>query len=152
MLASKRSLTKRAGSGAGSESISQRYGPRDPELYQNVTGPEHCILETVTSFLLFCSLQEESGFEDPDLCQNVFDKEYRNWNLCFDYFWDLSNLLKPLFYSFQTDPVVLPVNETRKPVPVFKDPVDPAEHQHAPLLPDPLLSHQGVQQVHNCPL
>jgi hypothetical protein len=33
---------ERAGSGAGSDS--KRYGSADPDPYQNVTDPEHCIL------------------------------------------------------------------------------------------------------------
>jgi hypothetical protein len=35
-------LTKRARSRSDSESVSQRYGPTDPDPYQNVTDPEHC--------------------------------------------------------------------------------------------------------------
>jgi hypothetical protein len=37
LLVSWRSLTKRAGSG----SVSQGYGSADPDLYQNVTDPQH---------------------------------------------------------------------------------------------------------------
>jgi hypothetical protein len=37
--ASKRSLTKIAGSASGY--ISQRHGPADPDPYQNVTEPQH---------------------------------------------------------------------------------------------------------------
>ncbi len=36
-----KSLTRTAGSGAGSESDSQRYGSADPDTYQNVTDPQH---------------------------------------------------------------------------------------------------------------
>ncbi len=39
LLVSWRSVTKRAGSGAGP--VSQRYGSEDPIPYQNVTDPEH---------------------------------------------------------------------------------------------------------------
>ncbi len=42
LLVSWRSLTKRAGSGAGS--ASQRYGSASPDPYQNVTDPEHRLL------------------------------------------------------------------------------------------------------------
>ncbi len=34
-------LTKRAGSGSGSEFFCQVYGSKDPDPYQNVTDPEH---------------------------------------------------------------------------------------------------------------
>ncbi len=44
MLASWRSMTKKAGSGSGSESISQRHGSPDPDPLQNVMDPEHCKL------------------------------------------------------------------------------------------------------------
>jgi hypothetical protein len=45
LLASWRSLTKRAGSGSASRSVSQKYRPEDPDPdpYQNVTDPEHCL-------------------------------------------------------------------------------------------------------------
>jgi hypothetical protein len=107
------------------------------------------ILETVTTFLLFLQSKVGKGLVlRIQICVETFLIRIIGTRMfALIYFLDLSNL----FYSFQTDPVVLPVDETRKPVPVFKDPVHPAEHQHAPLLPDPLLSHQGVQQVHNCP-
>ncbi len=36
-----------SGSGARSGSISQRYGSADP--YQNVTDPQHCFLQLITS-------------------------------------------------------------------------------------------------------
>jgi hypothetical protein len=36
-----RSLRKIAGYEAGSESVGQRYGSTDPDLYQNVKDPEH---------------------------------------------------------------------------------------------------------------
>ncbi len=44
MLASWRSMTKKAGSESGSESISQRHGSADPDPdpLQNVMDPEHC--------------------------------------------------------------------------------------------------------------
>jgi hypothetical protein len=42
-------LTKRAGSGAGSGTVSQWYGSSDPDPYQNVTGPQHCL--KVSKFL-----------------------------------------------------------------------------------------------------
>ncbi len=35
-----------AGSGAGSESISQRHVPADPDPYQNVTDPQHWFSDT----------------------------------------------------------------------------------------------------------
>jgi hypothetical protein len=38
-LASWKSMTKRAGSGAGS--VNQVYRAQDPDSYQNVTDPEH---------------------------------------------------------------------------------------------------------------
>jgi hypothetical protein len=40
LMASWRSLTKRAGSGSGTDS--QRYWSEDPDPYQNVTDPVHC--------------------------------------------------------------------------------------------------------------
>ncbi len=48
-LASWRSLTKRAGSGVGSESVSviQRYCSEDPDPYKNVTHLEHCLLTNI---------------------------------------------------------------------------------------------------------
>ena len=50
-------------------------------------------------------------------------------------------------FPFQTDSAVLPVNEARELVPMPEDPVYPAEYQYPALLPDPLLPHQGFQQV-----
>jgi hypothetical protein len=38
------SLTKISGSGDGSGFVSQMYGSADPDPYQNVTDPQHCIL------------------------------------------------------------------------------------------------------------
>ncbi len=40
---------KRSGSGAGSESVSQRCGSEDPDPYQNVMDPKHC--HKFTNFL-----------------------------------------------------------------------------------------------------
>ncbi len=44
-------MTKIAGSGSASGSISQRHGSADPDLdpdpYQNVMNPKHCIKDTV---------------------------------------------------------------------------------------------------------
>ncbi len=50
LLASWRSMTKIAGSGSGSGSgsISQRHGSADPDPYQNVTDPQHCLTGTGT--------------------------------------------------------------------------------------------------------
>jgi hypothetical protein len=43
-----------AGSGAGSESrsVSQRYESADPNSYQNVTDPQHCIVENQAVFAI----------------------------------------------------------------------------------------------------
>ncbi len=41
LLVTWRSLTKRAGHESGSGYVSQRYGPADPDSYQNATDPEH---------------------------------------------------------------------------------------------------------------
>ncbi len=40
-FASRKPLTKRAGSGAGAGSVNQVYGSKDPDPYQNVTDSEH---------------------------------------------------------------------------------------------------------------
>jgi hypothetical protein len=42
---------KRAGSGARSRSVSQRYGSEDPDSYQNVTEPKQCSTQYQYSFL-----------------------------------------------------------------------------------------------------
>jgi hypothetical protein len=44
-FASLKSLKKGVGSGVRSGSISQRYGPADPDSHQNVTDPQHCFQE-----------------------------------------------------------------------------------------------------------
>jgi hypothetical protein len=51
LLASLRSMTKLAGSGARSGCISKRHGSPDPDPYQNVTDPQHC-LSVLNLFLL----------------------------------------------------------------------------------------------------
>jgi hypothetical protein len=45
-FASIKSKKKGVGSGVGSGSISQRYGPGDPDPHQNVTDPQHCFKRT----------------------------------------------------------------------------------------------------------
>jgi hypothetical protein len=42
---------KKAGSGAGSESVSQRYGSPDPDPYKNVTDPQHATISTPLLFI-----------------------------------------------------------------------------------------------------
>jgi hypothetical protein len=57
-------LTKIAGSGAGFESgsASQKYGSVDPDLYQNVTYPEHCPSGSSTSnSACHCACQQGGG-------------------------------------------------------------------------------------------
>ncbi len=41
LSASSQPQTKKAGSGSGAGSVSQWYGPPDPDQYQNVTDPQH---------------------------------------------------------------------------------------------------------------
>jgi hypothetical protein len=41
-----RSMTKVAGSGSESRSISQRHGSPNPDPYQNVMDPQHCLVLT----------------------------------------------------------------------------------------------------------
>ena len=36
-------MKKKTGSVSGSGSISQRYGSKDPDPYQNVMDPQHCL-------------------------------------------------------------------------------------------------------------
>jgi hypothetical protein len=50
MVFSRRSLKKIAGSGAGSGSVSQRYGCADPDLYQDARDPQHCFLSDGFTF------------------------------------------------------------------------------------------------------
>jgi hypothetical protein len=38
--------------GSESKSVSQRYGSADPDLYQNVTDPQHCIVENQAVFVI----------------------------------------------------------------------------------------------------
>ncbi len=51
-MASWRSMTKIAGSGSESGSISQRYGSPDPDPHQNDMDPQHCCDLLFLSFIL----------------------------------------------------------------------------------------------------
>jgi hypothetical protein len=60
-LASCQSQTKKAGSG----SVSQWYGSADPDPYQNVTDPKHCIeLETKILKSNFCYQQKVTNMKE----------------------------------------------------------------------------------------
>jgi hypothetical protein len=49
------SLTKRAGSGAGSEAVSQRQGSAYLDPYKGLTDPEHCLQLLGRSTFQHCS-------------------------------------------------------------------------------------------------
>jgi hypothetical protein len=64
LLASRRSMTKIAGS--GSVSISQRHGSADPDPYQNVIDPQPCEKQKINlfffTFLTFWQLVREAAW------------------------------------------------------------------------------------------
>jgi hypothetical protein len=43
LSASCRPLTKKTGTGSGAGSVSRWYRSADPDPYQNVTDPQHCV-------------------------------------------------------------------------------------------------------------
>jgi hypothetical protein len=56
LLTSRRSVTKIAGSGSASGSISQRHGSPDPDPHQHVMDPQHCI----SHYLTECRICDQS--------------------------------------------------------------------------------------------
>ncbi len=120
---------KIAGSGAGSGSVSQRYGSADPDQYQNVTEPQHCFfcggnismaLRLKLCRLAWSATGAASGtpgstgtsawqvYSDTAPCPvflgvQAFSRQSRTWSTYFYQYWDVLMIINstvPVLLSF----------------------------------------------------